>query len=35
LLALPAYVLAPGMNFFVFLGLNGYLSGREYFETAI
>jgi CysZ protein len=33
LLALPVYVLAPGMNFFVFLGLNGYLLGREYFEV--
>jgi CysZ protein len=33
LLALPLYVLAPGINFFVFLGLNGYLLGREYFEV--
>jgi CysZ protein len=33
LLALPLYVLAPGINFFVFLGLNGYLFGREYFEV--
>jgi CysZ protein len=33
LLALPVYVLAPGINFFVFLGLNGYLFGREYFEV--
>jgi CysZ protein len=33
LLALPAYVLAPGINVFVFLGLNGYLFGREYFEV--
>lgn len=33
LLALPVYVLIPGMNFFVFLGLNGYLFGREYFEV--
>jgi len=33
ILALPAYVLAPGVNFFVFLGLNGYLFGREYFEV--
>jgi uncharacterized protein involved in cysteine biosynthesis len=23
----------PGVNFFVFLGLNGYLFGREYFEV--
>jgi CysZ protein len=34
LLALPVYVLAPGINFFVFLGLNGYLFGREYFEVS-
>jgi len=33
LLALPLYVLMPGLNFFVFLGLNGYLFGREYFEV--
>jgi len=33
LLALPVYVLVPGVNFFVFLGLNGYLFGREYFEV--
>jgi uncharacterized protein involved in cysteine biosynthesis len=33
LLVLPFYVLAPGINFFVFLGLNGYLFGREYFEV--
>src|SRR5690242_18383555 len=33
LLALPVYVLLPGVNFFVFLGLNGYLLGREYFEV--
>ncbi len=33
LFALPVYVLAPGLNFFVFLGLNGYLFGREYFEV--
>ena len=33
LLALPLYLLAPGLNFFVFLGLNGYLFGREYFEV--
>ena len=33
LLALPVYILAPGINFFVFLGLNGYLFGREYFEV--
>jgi CysZ protein len=33
LLALPVYILVPGVNFFVFLGLNGYLFGREYFEV--
>ena len=33
LLALPVYVLVPGINFFVFVGLNGYLFGREYFEV--
>lgn len=32
-LALPIYVLAPIVNFFVFLGLNGYLFGRQYFEV--
>ena len=32
LLALPVYLLLPGINFFVFLGLNGYLLGRAYFE---
>ncbi|MGE0259128.1 MAG: EI24 domain-containing protein [Alphaproteobacteria bacterium] len=33
LLALPVYILAPGINVFVFLGINGYLFGREYFEV--
>jgi CysZ protein len=33
LLALPIYVLLPGINLFVFLALNGYLFGREYFEV--
>jgi CysZ protein len=33
LLALPVYLLAPGINIFLFLGLNGYLFGREYFEV--
>jgi CysZ protein len=33
LFALPVYLLLPGINFFVFLGLNGYLFGREYFEV--
>ena len=31
LLVLPLYLM-PGMNLFVFFGLNGYLLGREYFE---
>ena len=34
LLALPLYLMVPGLNFFVFLGLNGYLFGRGYFEVA-
>ncbi|HZT87068.1 MAG TPA: EI24 domain-containing protein [Stellaceae bacterium] len=33
LLALPVYLLAPGINVFLFLALNGYLLGREYFEA--
>jgi uncharacterized protein involved in cysteine biosynthesis len=33
LLVLPIYLLVPGINLFVFLGLNGYLFGREYFEV--
>jgi CysZ protein len=32
LLALPLYLLLPGLNVVLFLGLNGYLFGREYFE---
>jgi uncharacterized protein involved in cysteine biosynthesis len=32
-LALPVYLFVPGINLFVFLGLNGYLLGREYFEV--
>jgi uncharacterized protein involved in cysteine biosynthesis len=32
LLALPIYIFFPGLNIIVFLGLNGYLFGREYFE---
>jgi len=31
LVALPFYLL-PGANLFIYLGLNGYLLGREYFE---
>ena len=31
ILVLPLYLL-PGLNVFVFYGLNGYLLGREYFE---
>ena len=33
LLVLPVYLFVPGLNFFVFFGLNGYLFGREYFEV--
>jgi CysZ protein len=33
LLALPVYLLVPGINLFLFLGLNGYLFGRGYFEV--
>jgi uncharacterized protein involved in cysteine biosynthesis len=33
LLALPVYLLIPGINLFLFLSLNGYLLGREYFEV--
>jgi CysZ protein len=33
LLALPIYLLVPGINLFLFVALNGYLLGREYFEV--
>jgi len=36
LAVLPVYILGiflPPLNFFVFYGLNGYLLGREYYET--
>jgi len=33
LLVLPVYLLAQGINLLLFLGLNGYLLGREYFEV--
>jgi CysZ protein len=33
ILALPVYLLVPGINLFLFLSLNGYLLGREYFEV--
>lgn len=33
LLALPVYLLLPLLNIAVYLGLNGYLLGREYFEV--
>jgi len=33
LLALPIYIFLPGLNILVFLGLNGYLFGREYFDV--
>jgi CysZ protein len=32
MLALPLYLLIPGINFVLFLTLNGYLFGRGYFE---
>lgn len=32
LLVLPAYLLLPGANLVIFIALNGYLLGREYFE---
>jgi uncharacterized protein involved in cysteine biosynthesis len=32
LVVLPLYLI-PGFNLFVFYGLNGYLLGREYYET--
>jgi uncharacterized protein involved in cysteine biosynthesis len=33
LLALPLYLSVPGMNLILFLALNGYLLGREYFDV--
>jgi uncharacterized protein involved in cysteine biosynthesis len=33
LLALPLYLIAPGINVFLFFALNGYLFGRGYFEV--
>jgi uncharacterized protein involved in cysteine biosynthesis len=32
-LALPIYLLIPGINLFLFLVVNGYLLGRGYFEV--
>jgi CysZ protein len=32
-LVLPLYLLVPGINLILFLVLNGYLLGREYFNT--
>jgi hypothetical protein len=32
LLALPAYLLLPGVNLLLFYAVNGWLLGREYFE---
>lgn len=34
LLAVPIYLLVPGVNLILFFLLNGYLIGREYFESA-
>jgi uncharacterized protein involved in cysteine biosynthesis len=33
LAALPFYLFVPGLNLVLFLALNGYLLGREYFEV--
>lgn len=33
ILALPFFLLLPGLNILLFLLLNGYLVGREYFEA--
>jgi CysZ protein len=33
LLALPLYLMVPGINLVLFLALNGYLLGRGYFEV--
>jgi uncharacterized protein involved in cysteine biosynthesis len=33
IIALPLYVLVPGINLILFLALNGYLFGRGYFEV--
>jgi CysZ protein len=33
LVALPLYLFVPGINLVLFLALNGYLLGREYFEV--
>lgn len=33
LLALPLYLFFPGMNLVLFLGLNGYVLGRGYFDA--
>jgi uncharacterized protein involved in cysteine biosynthesis len=33
ILALPLYLLVPGINLVLFLALNGYLLGRGYFEV--
>lgn len=34
LIAVPVYLLVPGVNLVLFLLLNGYLISREYFESA-
>lgn len=34
LIAIPVYLLVPGINLILFLALNGYLISREYFESA-
>jgi len=34
LLALPLYLFLPGLNLFIYYGVNGWLMGRDYFELA-
>jgi CysZ protein len=34
LMALPLYLLLPGLNLMLYILINGYLVGREYFELA-
>jgi uncharacterized protein involved in cysteine biosynthesis len=33
IIVLPLYLVLPGLNLVLFLGLNGYLLGREYFDA--
>lgn len=34
MLALPLYLVTPGLNVPIYLAINGWLAGREYFELA-